>query len=83
MVEVASESTAERDRGIKRRRYAHFGVPEYWIIDQTAGTVEVYRLALDPGKPKVIRDTLRWTPLPEGPTLEFGIAAILDISSGA
>lgn len=83
VVEVASESTAERDRGIKRQRYAHFGVPEYWIIDSTAGAVEVYRLTLGPGTPEVVSDTLRWTPWPGAPTLECGITSILDASSGA
>ena len=29
IVEVISDSTAARDRGLKRQRYAWFGVPEY------------------------------------------------------
>ena len=41
VVEVLSPSTAQRDRTIKRERYARFGVREYWIADIVGGTVEV------------------------------------------
>ena len=34
VVEVLSPSTRSRDLNLKRRRYAHFGVPEYWPIDR-------------------------------------------------
>ena len=33
VLEVASPSTEERDRGYKRQRYATLGVPEYWLFD--------------------------------------------------
>ena len=35
VLEVASESTAERDLGSKRDHYAAFGIPEYWRFDET------------------------------------------------
>ena len=35
VLEVASESTAERDLGVKRDDYAAFGIPEYWRFDET------------------------------------------------
>ena len=35
VLEVASESTAERDLGAKRDDYAAFGIPEYWRFDET------------------------------------------------
>ena len=35
VLEVASESTAERDLGVKRDVYAAFGIPEYWRFDET------------------------------------------------
>ena len=41
VVEVLSPSTAQRDRTLKRERYARFGVREYWIADIVGGTVEV------------------------------------------
>ncbi|MGI8687785.1 MAG: Uma2 family endonuclease [Thermomicrobiales bacterium] len=43
-VEVIEDATRTQDRGIKRERYAHFGVPEYWIVDWEEETVEVYVL---------------------------------------
>lgn len=47
IVEVLSPSTEKRDRGIKFTDYALHGVPEYWIIDTVAETVELYRLDED------------------------------------
>jgi Uma2 family endonuclease len=44
-VEVLSSSTASNDRGRKMRMFQRYGVPEYWIVDPTAGTIEIYRLA--------------------------------------
>ncbi|MGI8855923.1 MAG: Uma2 family endonuclease [Thermomicrobiales bacterium] len=43
-MEVVEGATRAQDRGIKRERYAHFGVQEYWIIDWEEETVEVYAL---------------------------------------
>jgi Uma2 family endonuclease len=44
VVEVLSPSTQARDRGIKLRRYAAAGVPQYWILDLDAPALEAYRL---------------------------------------
>jgi Uma2 family endonuclease len=43
-VEVLSESTAARDRGVKFEDYAAHGVAEYWIVDSDAGILEQYLL---------------------------------------
>ena len=45
IVEVLSESTEHRDRGIKFRDYAAHGVREYWLIDPEAEIVEQYENA--------------------------------------
>ena len=37
VLEVASQSTRNRDIGDKRRDYANFGIPEYWRFDTTGG----------------------------------------------
>jgi Uma2 family endonuclease len=43
-VEIVSPESVERDYDKKRRQYEHFGVPEYWIIDQEQRKVTVFRL---------------------------------------
>ena len=47
LVEILSPSSVDRDRHLKRRLYARFGVREYWIVDPVRGFVEAYRLADD------------------------------------
>jgi Uma2 family endonuclease len=44
VVEIASPGTAGYDRRQKQDAYARAGVPEYWIADPLARTVEVLRL---------------------------------------
>ncbi len=43
-VEVLSDSTERRDRGIKFDDYAAHGVQEYWIIDPNTEIIEQYEL---------------------------------------
>ncbi|MCY7291581.1 MAG: Uma2 family endonuclease [Ferruginibacter sp.] len=43
-VEILSESTQKRDRGIKFEDYANHSVKEYWIIDPDLEEVEQYLL---------------------------------------
>ena len=47
VVEVLSESTKERDRGVKFEDYAAHGVREYWIVDCDESVIEQYRLIGD------------------------------------
>ena len=44
VVEVLSPATAALDRGLKLETYAHFGIPEYWIVDGTSRSIEIHRL---------------------------------------
>lgn len=44
VVEVVSDGTEHRDRGIKFQDYEMQGVQEYWIIDPTEETIEQYLL---------------------------------------
>jgi Uma2 family endonuclease len=77
IIEIASPLTAERDRGIKRERYAYFGVPHYWIIDPDARQIEVHQPWLDPWHPVLITsDVFSWQPYPGSPTLNLDVAGI-------
>ena len=51
-MEVVSPSTAATDRGRKKRLFARYGVPEYWIVDPLTERIDVH--ALDDG---VYRET--------------------------
>ncbi len=44
VVEVLSETTEDRDRGVKFEDYAANGVGEYWIVDAFANQIEQYLL---------------------------------------
>ena len=56
LIEVADSSLAY-DRTTKLRLYAAAGIPEYWIVDCTTESVEIYR---NPG-PTGYRDVTRAT----------------------
>jgi hypothetical protein len=45
IIEVLSQHSRHIDRIKKPPRYRDFGVPEYWVVDPDARTVEVYRFA--------------------------------------
>ena len=78
VIEAISPSTAMRDRGLKRERYAHFGVPLYWVIDVELRHIEVYRLSEDPDGPaEIIRDALVWQPSSDGPSLTISVPFIV------
>ncbi|WP_238357896.1 Uma2 family endonuclease [Cohnella zeiphila] len=50
VVELLSPNTAKRDRVMKLKSYAKFGVPEYWIADYEHRTIEQYAQT-SPGGP--------------------------------
>lgn len=78
VIEAISPSTALRDRGLKRERYARFGVPLYWVVDVELEHIEVYRPAEDPdGAPEIVTETLVWQPIPKGPSLTLSVPYIV------
>lgn len=79
VVEIASPSTAGRDRGIKLDRYRLFGVPEYWVADPEARTVDVWNLAAGAVEPVVwgSSDTFLWAPGEGSAVLEVPVADLL------
>ena len=44
VVEILSPSTAKNDRGYKKGVYEACGIPEYWIVDPSQKSIEVYLL---------------------------------------
>jgi Uma2 family endonuclease len=78
VIEIISPSSGMRDRGLKRERYARFGVPLYWIVDLERQSVEVHRLADDPnGEPEIVTADLVWQPVPGGPSLTLSVPHIV------
>jgi Uma2 family endonuclease len=45
VIEILSESTAKRDRGIKAKLYERTGVVELWLVDPWEKKVEIFRRA--------------------------------------
>jgi len=77
VIEVLSPSTRSRDRGIKRERYAHYGVPEYWVLDPLRCTIEIHRPLESAQRMAILSTgTLEWRPAPEGPVLSIDLDAL-------
>ena len=62
MVEILSPSSRSIDRVKKPRRYADFGVPEYWVVDPEAKCVWVWRFAAGATEPERVQGQLSWRP---------------------
>lgn len=60
VVEILSSSTARVDRTTKRRRFQRARIPEYWIVDLDARTVERWRP--DDERPEVLTESIEWLP---------------------
>lgn len=43
VIEILSPSTRSYDRGLKRKKYLESGVPEVWLVDVGARSVDVWR----------------------------------------
>jgi Uma2 family endonuclease len=79
VVEILSPSTARRDRNLKRDRYQHFGVPEYWIVDPDKREIIVH--GKDRSIPEVCSRTLTWQPSADKPGLDLDIAGLFPAES--
>ena len=44
VVEILSPSTRRRDRELKRKVYANYGVKEYWLVDPETESIQILRL---------------------------------------
>jgi Uma2 family endonuclease len=78
VVEIISPSTALRDRGVKRERYAQLGVLEYWIVDSRLRLVEIHRAGGEPAPHMVSSGSFAWQPVPGGPELLIDVDDLFD-----
>lgn len=84
VVEVLSEKTAARDRKLKRERYAHFGVAEYWIVDPVARRIEIHRTTDDKARrTEIVTDSFSWKPLTGGPALTLRVEDLIPVFDDA
>jgi len=42
-VEILSPTTSHRDKGIKAKLYARFGIEHYWLVDPVERTLEIFQ----------------------------------------
>ena len=60
VIEILSPTTAQRDRGVKRKLYERHGVEQYWIVDPDSEVVEVWTFGgrsseARPSEPSTVR----------------------------
>lgn len=74
IVEILSPSSASFDRTTKRRRFQRAGIPEYWLVDLDARTVERWRP--EDQRPEILDDRLIWAPPGAETSLEIDLRAV-------
>jgi Uma2 family endonuclease len=82
VMEVVSDGGESRDRIVKRQVYAQAGIPEYWIVDPIAETVQILTLS---GDEYVLHSDLRRGAIAESPTLPgftLSVDALFNVGRG-
>lgn len=79
-VEVISPSTARADRIVKRRRYQRAAIPQYWIVDLDARTVERWRP--EDERPEILSDSISWQPASAQPPLVIDLPSFFGQVNG-
>jgi len=74
VAEVLSPSSARADRTTKRRRFQSAGIPEYWIVDLDARTIERWRPR--DRRPEILSETITWQPSPDAEPLTLDLPAL-------
>jgi Uma2 family endonuclease len=75
-VEVLSPSSARADRVKKRNLFRDEGVPEYWIVDLDARTIE--RSTPTEPRPEILAERLIWMPDPAAAPLDIDLVAYFE-----
>ena len=75
-VEILSPSTARADRVKKRNMFREEGVPEYWIVDLDARTIE--RSIPSDARPEIISECLTWSPAGSTSPLKIDLVAYFE-----
>jgi len=81
VIEILSPSTARRDRIVKRALYQRAGIPEYWLVDTDARTIERWRHTDE--RPEILGETLRWAPPGVSEPLDLDLPALFEEALGA
>ncbi len=78
IVEVVSNATSTIDYQLKRARYAHFQVPEYWIVDPLKRELAIWtpQNRLRPRLCLSGDESFTWEPHPGGPTLAIRVSEL-------
>ena len=76
VVEVISPSTRQTDRTDKRKLYQRKNVPEYWVVDTDARTIERWRP--NEAEPETFAETIQWHPEPGVPPFSIDLPAYFD-----
>ena len=71
LIEILSPSSKKRDRELKYKRYAYYGVKEYWIVDPENQLVEIYDLTANELLKVVPKNQKLSTPIFMGLNLEL------------
>jgi Uma2 family endonuclease len=74
VIEVLSPSTARFDRFTKRRRFQRASIPEYWIVDLDARSVDRWRPTDE--RPETLDTQLVWHPDGASLPLELDLTAL-------
>lgn len=82
VVEVLSPHSSDIDRVKKPPRYRDFGVPEYWVVDRFARSVDVYDLSEGSVEPEVRTDLVVWRPDSGIAALELPVARLFGEPAG-
>ncbi|MEF2967458.1 Uma2 family endonuclease [Paenibacillus sp. M1] len=82
VAEILSPHSAKRDKLIKRKVYADYGIPEYWIVDPPHETLDQYVLAN--GRYELLNVFDRDEPVRSDrlPCVSFTMGEIVDAAAG-